>query len=359
MCKRRVYRRDVIFLGAGAMKDLGLPLANELFEDMHKYFQNIPYERNNSKFNNFFCDYKKFCNFLNVLMAAYEWYKSDGLFSFPNNKIDYKTINPELVFTLGDSFKFLLKDMNKQLIENCNVPCDQNYKKLLEKFNNLLSEYLILKAFDYGEKRREGEKTYLTKIVKSSDTFITTNWDVMLEMEFKSSGDVLNPMRIYGYDIENSQISGKKRKDNVVKIYKLHGYSGLYKKNEKVYLDAKYKILFTQDKLELQDKLQNEKFVIHPSYIKILESNHMLKVWKQAQQKLLDAETIDIVGYSLPDADQAVRTLLMTLRDTKKHINVILPDEKMLEAWKEFLGGGGNIHLHECTAKYFYCKGEC
>jgi hypothetical protein len=73
----------------------------------------------------------------------------------------------------------------------------------------------------------------------------------------------------------------------------------------------------------------------------------MQEIWSQANSALNTADKVDIWGYSLPESDGAVRTLLLPLaervnRPTKRgevQICVHDPDRKTCKRWYEFFDG--------------------
>lgn len=91
--------------------------------------------------------------------------------------------------------------------------------------------------------------------------------------------------------------------------------------------------------------------MIYPSYLKPLDDHIILRIWQQAAEALSVANEIEIVGYSLPKADSAVRALLLPLctrleqKDVK--ITVVNRNNDILGEWKAFLGNA----IQTCNKK--------
>lgn len=76
--------------------------------------------------------------------------------------------------------------------------------------------------------------------------------------------------------------------------------------------------------------------LLHPSYLKDYTDNHVFaEIWRQAAEKLRDAEHTYIIGYSLPWADAAAFMLFLTsLR--RQTVTVVNPGQCDLRRFRLF-----------------------
>jgi hypothetical protein len=82
--------------------------------------------------------------------------------------------------------------------------------------------------------------------------------------------------------------------------------------------------------------------LLYPSYLKQLRGPVMQQIWHRAGEALREAEQVEIYGYSLPESDSAVRTLLNVLRFRAESgdIRVLThdPGAASRHRWKAFFG---------------------
>lgn len=67
-----------------------------------------------------------------------------------------------------------------------------------------------------------------------------------------------------------------------------------------------------------------EPFVISPTYVKVFDNPHIQMIWHNAYVDLAEADRIVFVGYSLPEADYHVRTLLRRAISKDAEITAVL-----------------------------------
>ncbi len=85
----------------------------------------------------------------------------------------------------------------------------------------------------------------------------------------------------------------------------------------------------------------------YPSFLKQVRGQEMQSIWYQAAEALDDAESVEVWGYSLPQSDTAVRTLLNDLRfrlargEVGVRVHEKIPEVQ--ERWREFLGEAAEI----------------
>jgi len=90
-----------------------------------------------------------------------------------------------------------------------------------------------------------------------------------------------------------------------------------------------------------RDRELNEyEVLLYPSFVKRFgwegRSAVLVKVWRVAAEVLRKAQAITIVGYSLPEADSAARTLLLTNCDPEKLTVVNSDPEAVRRLWRLF-----------------------
>jgi hypothetical protein len=80
--------------------------------------------------------------------------------------------------------------------------------------------------------------------------------------------------------------------------------------------------------------------LLYPSFIKAFgwegRSAILVKVWRLAAEALRNAEGVTVIGYSLPEADAAARTLLLTNCDPEKLTVVNKDREAVRRVWRLF-----------------------
>jgi hypothetical protein len=85
----------------------------------------------------------------------------------------------------------------------------------------------------------------------------------------------------------------------------------------------------------------------YPSFLKQVRGQEMQSIWYQAARALDEAESVEVWGYSLPQSDTAVRTLLncLTFKLTQGKVEVRVHDPlaEVRDRWQEFLGEGAKI----------------
>jgi hypothetical protein len=67
-----------------------------------------------------------------------------------------------------------------------------------------------------------------------------------------------------------------------------------------------------------------EPFFITPTYLKVFDNAHIQMIWHNAHTELAEADKIVFVGYSLPEADYHLRTLMKRAIRPGTQIDVVL-----------------------------------
>lgn len=149
---------------------------------------------------------------------------------------------------------------------------------------------------------------------------ITTNYDTIVERiadgsEHSLGADILYPIPITPAPSRDGAARLGSESKNTFALYKLHGSTSWFKSNTDVTFDPIYSLRpdqFGRPNLEkfIADK---RRFIVPPVYDKSTLLNHesMRALWLQARQYALrPADRLYVIGYSLPQTDTAMRSLL-------------------------------------------------
>jgi len=344
---------NVYVLGTGVSKSVGYPVGPALFDEIDKYVR-----ESGNCVDRF--DYKKDWD------ALHQWLRDN---SNPTIVQAYATKNIEHLFTVLDFAMQLRGDaLSSAFVAGRGSDERTERAAAFETFDKKIEDYqryraILLSALehyfawrhseDYGwEKRKEWDALRaLAERMRPDDVVITFNYDATLERvlleqkkwSFKNG---------YGFEL----VFQKSRDDKTfvphpnspVIVLHLHGATGWYRRpafapdyappegagalpveafgaaplSTSISLDPKFLTalgIFNVDAC-LPDTLSvnNERHVVlHPSFLKEYEteesgSHVFINLWQRAAQALREAEHTFIIGYSLPKADVAALTLLLT-----------------------------------------------
>ncbi|WP_312649078.1 SIR2 family protein [Aminipila sp.] len=284
--------KTVIFLGAGASKADGAPLQRELFKSYFKACEgeklNENFDIKHSKvkglldryFKNFFdftdnFDYRNavfptFEEALGILDLAIE--RNEKYRSELGNLYKYRTA---LIFSMAQAIQYKI-EASKNGIQG------ESHTKLIE---NLQDE-----------------------LPKGNITFISTNYDIILDNALGSKFDV-----DYGFyhldDLDNIK--------NGVKLLKIHGslnwkYCPVCKHIEaKIEQKGTLSIVDNPGSVKCDYCSADAQYIIvPPTYYKDMSNVYLANIWNNAEKLLREAEHIVFSGYSLPSADMHIKYLL-------------------------------------------------
>lgn len=338
---------EVLFLGAGASCDAGYPRTHKIFDELKNYCLTSFVGLKRQKWQSFEKAKKKINKIARVVID---------------------TNNPELILTLPDLLAAAQNEYESNQIAKADKDlslfgrCFFDYRRpekiiryantMKSCFEYLLSEYFLYKHDEDMYRQNKNELPgYLTNMFNSVNCIVTTNWDTLAERILLRDGR-WHPSDGYGFHVDLHEYDGLTKGDSInappsnVNILKLHGSVGWYKTcDEKPYLDARQ---FLDRFVELDGACDDadprlgpneDAVMIYPSYLKQLNNARLLSVWEKASAVLHEATKITIVGYSLPKADVAVRSLLLPIRK-KSNIKIVSPglvnssDER--KRWEEY-----------------------
>jgi hypothetical protein len=354
-------RKTVYVLGAGFSKPAGFPLQRELYPKLVK---------------------KVFLSSLRVLGDTYlPFYISLDVFSFLGAAGFINHKNGRLLFNLSLEDLFTLLD---RVIHDRGTFCGYEWAtrrddpvaaaspsdrpSLIEVRDRLVRSILAILhgCSDTHSKRkhsifRQFAAFLISRRLAAGQThdpfsIISLNWDTLLEDSIyrvlADSGGISNNTAmadvdycVYTYPLKGSphmpSTKQKAAKIYNLKVLKLHGsatwlrcpnsnvvYTGLGSKESSLdlYVKPRESPLVRQysDVRERTAPPILEPYIITPSFTKVFDLPQIQATWHNAYVELREASEVIFIGYSLPDADHQVRTLLRRAIRSSATIRVIL-----------------------------------
>ena len=167
------------------------------------------------------------------------------------------------------------------------------------------------------------------KWTEQQNHVLTANYDTLVEQLAGVLSDTqavdLYPIPVVpSQAIEGYNPEGKITYSKALKLYKLHGSVSWYTSQGESNSDPIYGCLdFGVEPDSSPEKLLGDKrrFIAPPVHDKstLLNHEHMRNLWRQAKNNALAlADRLYVIGYSLPETDMAMRTLLWESRGPTK-----------------------------------------
>lgn len=376
--------KKIIFLGAGASKDAEYPLASKLYDELSKENEVTglsSYKKAWEKFDKNFQLIKKImpalsgCNDIEYLMTA---------------------------MSLLEGFhKQQYHDQLNQNHLNAAIECYReqfSYEDAFRGFSECLNYYFGYNNYEMKDAQYDYLRVYLKEAISDGDTIITTNYDVLAErilgdlgLWFIQDGYGFNvileetfdfyKMRSNELDKKNQEqssswIENEKKliKDclenkSKVSVLKLHGSVGWLREKNHIVLDMyNLRYMLPSHIHDYQDvKYKPELLAYHngclifPTFMKNYEHPILLDIWAKAADAIQKTSEINFIGYSLPEYDTNIRTLLLPLRTkienrdclAKVYVMTDAFEQDTKDRWKNFLGD--NIELIPINSFEKYC----
>lgn len=373
-------------LGAGVSKSVGYPLGFELFDEIDRFV------RQSGRCIDRF-DYQKDWDHLHSCLEQN---------SNPAIAQAYRTRNIEHIFTALDFVDYLRNDaLVSVALTKRNSPERTRKSEAFEEYDNAAEDYqesrrILLWALEHyfshlhhrdhtaSEGREWDTLKAFGEMLKPGDAVITFNYDATLERALFKQGK-WSPADGFGFELKFQKSRRDKTLVNpwpssAVKVLHLHGATGWYSRptfvpglepqgSGAVSRDALGPApLETQFSLDpqfleglgifhvdacLPDKLAvatEPHVVIHPSFLKdyLAREGVIPPLWQMAAKDLRRADRVYIVGYSLPDADSAALTLLLT-NINQGIARIINPNRAVKMKLGRLLRTGDRF---DCTAKF-------
>jgi hypothetical protein len=292
--------------------------------------------------------------------------------------------NPEVVLSLPDLYETALKASNEDQLRRVISKWQrgelteederrykayfesESHKRLLAARPALIGFLECLQRFflyrHYADAKRRDARDYLRRHfarLSDGDVIITLNWDTTAERTLAEEG-YWNPLTGYGFrkDLRIMPYGqplpyGTLTKSKVT-VLKLHGSIGWHPCNGGgVYFEhprflSNFGFTSNGKPLDLMDPQEpgvgppEGSVLLYPSFLKQFSGAVMQQIWHEAGEALRNASGIEMYGYSLPESDLAVRTLLNVLRFRSESEPLGLwvhdPSTDAQERWGEFLG---------------------
>lgn len=201
--------------------------------------------------------------------------------------------------------------------------------------------------------------------LRPGDVIVTTNWDTLAERELMERR-LWVPQDGYGFSVPvtpfstNGDLAKGFPESSGIRVLKLHGSFGWYLGDDGgAYLSSPrflQHLIYRSHDGSLLTFRQERRFedpahptlMTYPSFLKRLDNEPIRTVWRLVGQVVQEATEFKAIGYSLPLSDSAIRVLLTPLRarfenDEGEQIEIVDPDESSLQRWQELLGS--NIKL--------------
>jgi NAD-dependent SIR2 family protein deacetylase len=301
----------VYFLGAGFSKNFGYPLTGEIMPEIIALLKKGDlFELGKTKTQKEALLEKQLLHFIYLLYP--------GL----------KYVNPERVIAIP-SVTEVLSFVDHSCFYNI-PPHPELDADNLKQFQMLLNRAIgeLLLRYDYmnytpTERQLLDEFIEPLKQIKKNNnvSFITTNYDLIIDNEFIDQG-ITNEIN-YGIpyrDVASSEIV--LQKDNPrFNYFKLHGslnwtrceFCGHY------YINPLGSILFQAFKQKIDrdntctcnSSIRLKSVLIAPSLVRDIRDANLLQIWRSALEAIRTADKLIFIGYSLPGEDFAIKSIIM------------------------------------------------
>ena len=314
--------KNVYLLGAGFSKEAGLPLQDDfLMVSKEVYFKNPHLYRHFENVFNYQDKLTKMKKFLN-----------------------YPLLNLEHLFNLIEMDVFYSDNDEKRNIKNdfIKLICDVLIEKTANPFtrtstgnlqlNPIYRYYLPFINLFIKQRRNDG------RLILHDDTIITFNYDLILE----------GVACYYNWECEQNMIKQLRcNPDNFIKFNTIFGKTNIINEQLDVYFtknrensffsnenlfsqsedDNSIKLIKLHGSINWKKAYENMAFIVPPTWNKSEPEIRVL--WDRAYNELINAKRIIIIGYSFPETDIYVRSLLaLALNENKvlQSIYFINPD---------------------------------
>lgn len=311
--------KNVYILGAGFSKELGLPLqddflllAKEVYfrnPEKYKHFQNVfDYQDKLSKMRQF---------------LSYPLLNLEHLFNIMEMDIFYS--KNEQTMLIKRDFVKLITDV---LMESTPSPFYHDKEGKLRRLTSYDNYLLFLKLLIQNDQYQ---------VVTHNDTIITFNYDLVIEAA----------ATLYNFDRSERRGEFRHERNEYLRLNTIFGKENLiseeignffikngarsYCHNVHIFSQEEraIKLLKLHGSINWKSTRDNETFIVPPTWNK--SDPEVRKLWEIAYQELISAKRIVVIGYSFPETDIYVKSLLaLALNENRilQGIYFINPDKE-------------------------------
>jgi hypothetical protein len=334
--------KNVIILGAGASVEFGAPVMSNFLDVARSLFASNATGEHSASFFRVF-------RAISVLQGVH-------------SKAEFDLVNLESIFTAFEMAKTL-----NRFPGDPNIEIDQLIEDLKWVIVVTLEKSIRFRCSRGELKAHSNMDRFMDEIIQSwevhgvgSTSILTFNYDLIVDIAVWSASQK------HEFEIDYG-LTGRSEKKRILPVLKLHGsLNWLQQKNspqvvpwgiadflaayrsefrrldEEVNLNVGTRISAFSSRCGFTDS-EAVPFIVPPSWNKADSHRSIAKVWERAAVELSEAQSIFIVGYSLPHTDSFFRQLYALGSFGEQLLQrfwVFDPDSSRQEVFRSMLGPG-------------------
>jgi hypothetical protein len=305
----------VYFLGAGASKSFGYPLTDEIMPlILERLLKHDLFQLDGARKTIREKQYER--DLLRLLYLLYP-----GLRGVDINDINLKRQIPSItdILSIVDHFCFYNIPPHPEIADDKLI----YFRNLL---NRAVGELLLefdLKEFtgEEAELFRQFIKPIRTTKIDNEVTIITTNYDLLIDYEFRTQ--LARNKVDYGIHYRNVNTSELiyTDPDPLFHYYKLHGSFNWLRCDlcGHYYINRQGSIVSLAFRDDIgsfntcicSGKMRLKSVLVAPSLVRDIRDPNLLQIWKASMEAIRTADQLIMVGYSLPAEDLGIRSIIM------------------------------------------------
>ena len=341
--------KTIYVLGAGASRDSGIPLTNEILKVAIKMKEDYSPDK-----SPLVLDISHFDSFFKFLGDVFGW---DGTVE----------MLPDLNELLGLLEIGTKKHSSFYGLFSAYESSTDIKNHLLHIMYNVLTHCTVKNPFQV-EYKISDNKSYdiLASRLSDDDVIISLNYDTGID-------EAVSKLKTIDYGIDpRNQRDWEQRRDKPKKkqlILKLHGsFNWIYCPTCDIisYFGSFPHNPFFGNEEVLCEYCHTslEHVIVPPSLVKTYENSHLLAIWQKASNELRNSERVIFIGYSLSGADIEVKYLFkqsisihrLFYKGKQSEIEVVNPSEKSINAYKKWFGSKRIISHKMNLSEYLESK---
>jgi hypothetical protein len=232
-------------------------------------------------------------------------------------------------------------------------------------------EHITLKAVtDYIWERMqqqhglEAMRAFMRNVAKEDDTFITFNWDLILERTLWDDSDGLSFWYTYPPDSSEPSVSLLKPHGSIDWFKKVDIPKGKMKRGTIQTLDDTVSVFTRFNFADLPKMSGCNPVIVPPVSAKEFSHKILRQTWRGIYKAVSKATELYVLGYSLPKEDQFARLVLgRALRSNRLKVEkkekrslqiiVVNPDESVETTFRRLVGPNVTFIFHQATFENF------